>query len=45
MTLKLLSGYFDLLVGAVAFCYRLGLVTDIHAAGCGGFVETLNQFC
>ena len=25
---------------------QLGLLgTDLHAVGCGGFVETLNQFC
>ena len=27
-------------------CHLLGLLgTDLHAVGCGGFVETLSQFC
>ena len=27
-------------------CYQLGLLgTDLHAVGCGGFVEMLNLFC
>ena len=30
-------------VGADVVCYQLGLLgTDLHAIGCGGFVETLN---
>ena len=43
-SLNLLSIYFDLCVyitGVV--CYQLGLLgTDLHAIGCGGFVETLS---
>ena len=41
---KLLSIYFDLLVDATGVvCHQLGLLgTDLHATGCGGFVETLN---
>ena len=36
--------YFDLLVDATGvFCHQLGLLgTDLHAAGCGSFVKTLN---
>ena len=27
-------------------CHQLGLLgTDLHAVGCGGYVETLNYFC
>ena len=27
-------------------CHQLGLLgADLHAGGCGGFVETLNYFC
>ena len=42
--LKLLSVYFDLCVNATGVvCLQLGLLgTDLHAVGCGGFVETLN---
>ena len=42
--LKLLSIYFNLCVGASGgVCHQLGLPgTDLHAVGCGGFVETLN---
>ena len=42
--LKLLSIYFNLCVGASGgVCHQLGLLgTDLHAEGCGGFVETLN---
>ena len=42
--LKLLSVYFDLLVHvAGVVCHQLRLLnTDLHAVGCGGFVETLN---
>ena len=25
-------------------CHQIGLCTDLHAVGCGSFVETLNQF-
>ena len=41
---KLLSIYFDLCVDATGVCFhQLGLLgTDLHAVGCGGFVETLN---
>ena len=43
-SLKLLPVYFDLLVDADGFvCHQLGLLgIDLHAVGCGGFVETLN---
>ena len=43
-SLKLLSIYFDLCADATSVvCHQLGLLdTDLHAAGCGGFVETLN---
>ena len=42
--LKLLPIYFDLCVDATGVvCHQLGLLgTDLHAIGCGGFVETLN---
>ena len=42
--LKLLSIYFDLCVDATGVvCHQLSLLgTDLHAVGCGGFVETLN---
>ena len=42
--LKLLSVYFDLLVDAAGVvCHQLGLLgTDLHAVGCGDFVEMLN---
>ena len=42
--LKLLSIYFDLFVDAAGVvCHQLGLLgIDLHAVGCGGFVETLN---
>ena len=41
---KVLSIYFDLCVDATdAVCHQLGLLgTDLHAIGCGGFVEMLN---
>ena len=44
--LKLLSIYFDLCVDATGVvCHQLGLFgTDLHAVGCGGFVETLSKF-
>ena len=44
VTLKLLSLYFDLLFDAAGVaCHQLDLLgTDLHAVGCGGFVETLN---
>ena len=40
----LLSIHFDLCVDATGVvCHQLGLLgTDLHAAGCGGFVKTLN---
>ena len=43
-SLKLLSIYFDFCVDAAGVgCHQLGpLGTDLHAVGCGGFVETLN---
>ena len=43
-SLKLLSIYFDLCVDAAGVvCHQLGLLrTDLHAVGCGGFVEMLN---
>ena len=43
-SLKLLSIYFYLCVDATGVvCHQLGLLgTDLHAVGCGGFVETLN---
>ena len=36
--------YFDLFVNAAGVvCHQPGLLgTDLHAVGCGGFVETLN---
>ena len=39
-----LSIYFDVCVDATGVvCHQLGLFgTDLHAVGCGGFVETLN---
>ena len=42
--LKLLFVYFDLLVDAAGVvCHQLGLLgTDLHAVGCGDFVEMLN---
>ena len=42
--LKLLSIHFDLCVDATGVvCHQLGLLsTDLHAVGCGGFVEALN---
>ena len=42
--LKLLSIHFDLCVDATGVvCHQLGLLdTDLHAVGCGGFVESLN---
>ena len=42
--LKLLSIYFDLCVNATGVvCHQLCLLgTDLHAIGCGSFVETLN---
>ena len=42
--LKLLSIHFDLCVDATGVvCLKLGLLgTDLHAVGCGVFVETLN---
>ena len=44
--LKLLSIHFDLCVDATGVCHQLGLLgTDLHAVGCGGFVEMLNYFC
>ena len=47
VTLKLLSVYSDLLVNAAGIvCHQLGFLgTDLHAVGCGGFVDTLDQFC
>ena len=41
---ELLSLYFDLLVDAAGVvCHQLGLLgTDLHAVGCGSFVETHN---
>ena len=38
------SFFFDLCVDASGVvCHQLGLLgTDLHAVGCGGFVETLN---
>ena len=43
-SLKLLSIYFDVSVDATGVvCQQLGLLsTDLHAVGCGGFVEMLN---
>ena len=43
-SLKLLSIYFDRCVDATGVvCHQLGLLgTDLHAVGCGGFVETLS---
>ena len=43
-TLKLLSLYFDLLFDAAGVaCHPLDLLgTDLHAVGCGGFVERIN---
>ena len=45
-SLELLSIYFDLCVDATCacvVCHQPGLLgTDLHAVGCGGFVETLN---
>ena len=43
----LLAIYFYLCVDATGVvCHQHGLLgTDLHAVGCGGFVETLNQFC
>ena len=40
----LLSIHFDLCVDATGVvCHQLGLLgTDVHAVGCGDFVETLN---
>ena len=40
--LKLLSIHFDLCVDATGVvCHQLDLLgTDLHAVGCGGFVET-----
>ena len=42
--LKLLSIYVDLCVDATGVvCHQLCLSgTDLHALGCGGFVDTLN---
>ena len=42
--LKILSGYFDLLVDAAGVaCHQLGLLgTAVYAVSCGGFVETPN---
>ena len=42
--LKLLSIHFDLCVDATGVvCHQLSLLsTDLHAVGCGGFVEALN---
>ena len=42
--LKLLSIHFDLCVDATgAVCHQLDLLgTDLHAVGCGGFVEMLS---
>ena len=42
--LKLLSIHFDLCADATCVvCHQLGLLgTDLHAAGCGGFVKMLN---
>ena len=42
--LKLLSIYFDLSVDATGVvCHQLGLLSaDLHAVGCGDFVEMLN---
>ena len=42
-----LSVYFDLCVDATGVvCPQLGLLsTDLHAVGCGGFVESLSYFC
>ena len=47
---KLMSIYSNICVSATVclfvFCHQLGLLgTDLHAVSCGGFVETLNQFC
>ena len=41
---KLLSIHFDLCVAATSVvCHQIGLLgTDLHAVGCGGFVETLD---
>ena len=43
-SLKLLSIHFDLCVDATGVvCHQLGLLgTNLHALGCGGFVETIN---
>ena len=45
-SLKLLSIHFDLGVDATGvLCYQLSLLgTDLHAVGCGGFVEKLKSF-
>ena len=42
--LKLLSIHFDFCVDATGVvCHQLSLLsTDLHAVGCGGFVEALN---
>ena len=42
--LKPLSTHFDLCVDATGVvCHQLSLLsTDLHAVGCGGFVEALN---
>ena len=44
VSLESLSNYLDLCVDATGVvCHKLGLLsTDLHAVGCGGFVETLN---
>ena len=44
LALKLLSIYINLCVDATGVvCHQLGLLgTDLHAVGCGGFVEIPN---
>ena len=44
VTVSSLSICFDLCVDATGVvCHQLGLLgTDLHAVGCGGFVETFN---
>ena len=41
-----MSIYFDLRIDSTGVvCHQLGLLgTDLHAAGCGGFVKMLNKF-
>ena len=36
----------SVLMSLVFLCHQLGLLsTDLHAVGCGGFVEALSQIC